>query len=66
MQVDPVKLNLKPPGTERLKVQCDDPLSDFAFNFNLRRYVQALVTLKAPLREIHLVRRCRLILSTPR
>jgi hypothetical protein len=33
VQVDPMKLNLKPPGTERLKLKCDDPLSIFAFNF---------------------------------
>ena len=38
MQVYPVKLNLKLPATERLKLQCDDPLSTFAFNFYLRRY----------------------------
>ena len=38
MQVDPVKLNLKPPGSELLKLKCDDPLSPFAFSFNLRRY----------------------------
>jgi len=31
-------LKLKPPGTERLKLQCDDPLSNFTFSFNLRRY----------------------------
>jgi len=29
---------LKPPGTKRLKGQCDVPLSIFAFKFNLRRY----------------------------
>jgi hypothetical protein len=23
---------------QRLKLKCDDPLSKFAFNFNLRRY----------------------------
>ena len=39
MQVDPIKPKLKPPGTERLKLQCDDPLLHFAFNFNLRRYI---------------------------
>ena len=31
---------MKPPGTKRLKLQCDEPLSDFAFKFNLRRYNQ--------------------------
>jgi hypothetical protein len=29
---------LKAPGTTRLKLKYDDPLSNFAFNFNLRRY----------------------------
>jgi hypothetical protein len=38
VQVDPIRLALKPPGTERLKLECDNPLSDFAFKFNLRRY----------------------------
>ena len=36
-QADPVKPALKPPGTERLKLKCDDPLSSFGFKFNLRR-----------------------------
>ena len=38
VQVEPMKLNLEPPGTERSKLKCDDPLSFFAFNFSLRRY----------------------------
>jgi len=29
---------LKAPGTKRLKLKCDEPLSNFAFNFILRRY----------------------------
>jgi hypothetical protein len=37
-----MKLYLKPPGTERLKLNCDDPLSKFAFDFDLRRYIQPL------------------------
>ena len=37
MQVDPVKPTLKAPGTRRLKLKCDEPLLNFAFNFNLRR-----------------------------
>jgi len=37
-RIDPMQLNLKPHGIERLKLECDDPLSNFAFNFNLRRY----------------------------
>ena len=38
MQVDPIKPTLKAPGTERLKLEYDIPLSSFAFKFNLRRY----------------------------
>jgi len=38
VQVDPIKPTLKAPGTKRLKVKCDESLSNFAFNFNLRRY----------------------------
>ena len=32
---------LKAPGSMLLKLRCDGPLSNFAFNFNLRRYVKA-------------------------
>jgi hypothetical protein len=38
VQVAPIKPTLKPAGTKRLKLKCDEPLSNFAFNFNLRRY----------------------------
>ena len=41
MQVDPTKPTLKAPGTERLKLKSDEPLSNFAFKFNLRRYTLA-------------------------
>ena len=43
MQVDPVKLMLKPLGTNHRKLKCDILLSTFAFKFNLRRYTEALV-----------------------
>ena len=43
MQVDPVKPTLKAPGTKRLKLKCDEPLSDFAFNFNMRRCNEACI-----------------------
>jgi hypothetical protein len=33
-----MKPKLKPPGTKRLKLKHENPLSSFAFNFNLRRY----------------------------
>ena len=38
MQVDPIKPTLNAPGTKRLTLKCDGQLSNFAFNFNLRRY----------------------------
>jgi hypothetical protein len=38
VQVDPMKPKLKPPGSKRLKLNCDDPLSRFAFKFNLRHF----------------------------
>jgi len=38
VQVDPFKPKLKPPGTKRLKLKHDEPLSSFDFNFSLRRY----------------------------
>jgi len=43
VQVDPIKLVLKAPGTiKRSKLECEEPLSNFAFNFNLRRHTAAL------------------------
>jgi hypothetical protein len=41
VQVDPRKPKLKPSGTKRLKLTYDGPVSNFAFNFNLRRYSMA-------------------------
>ena len=38
MQVDPIKLVLKAPGSILLKLINDGPLSNLASNFNLRRY----------------------------
>ena len=38
MQVDPIKPTLEAPGCKRLKLQYVKLLSNFAFNFNLRRY----------------------------
>jgi hypothetical protein len=37
VQVDPIKLTLKPPGTKHLKVNYDKLLSNFAFKFNMGR-----------------------------
>jgi len=38
VQVDPIKPTLKPPGIKLLTRKHDEPLSNFAFKFNLRRY----------------------------
>ena len=38
VQVDPIKPTLKAPGTNRLTLKCDEPVSTFAFKLNLRRY----------------------------
>jgi hypothetical protein len=38
VQVDPIKPTLKAPGTKRLKLDHDEPLSNFAFKINLRHY----------------------------
>jgi len=38
VQVDPMKPTLKAPGSERLKLECDDLLSNVVVEFNLRHY----------------------------
>jgi len=38
VQVDPIKPKLKPPVTQLLKLNSDEPLSNLAFKINLRRY----------------------------
>ena len=40
MQIDPIKPKLNPPGTNVLTLKYDEPLSNFAFKFNLRRYIE--------------------------
>ena len=40
--IDPIKPNLKPPGTKRLKLNRDVLLTTSAFKFNSRRYVVEL------------------------
>jgi len=44
VQVDPIEPTLKAPGTKRLKLKYDVALSNFAFNFNLRRYTEVSMT----------------------
>jgi hypothetical protein len=42
VQDDPIEPKLKLPGTKRLKLRCDEPLSKFDFIFNLRRHSKGL------------------------
>jgi hypothetical protein len=39
-----MKPTLKAPGSQRLKLKYDETLSNFGFNFNLRRYITAAAT----------------------
>ena len=39
---------LKLPGAKRLKLKCDEPLLNFAFNFNLRRCGKAALAALLP------------------
>jgi hypothetical protein len=47
VQVDPIKPTLKPPRSKSLKLEYDGPPSNFAFKFNLRRYIEAVVAAAA-------------------
>ena len=38
MQIDPIKLSVKAPGSERLKLKYEKLVSSCGFKFNLRRY----------------------------
>ena len=65
MQVDPIKPKLKAPGTKRLKLQCDEALSNFSFTFNLHRYSKARAMKAEAAMAANMVGRCRLNLSNP-
>ena len=43
MQVDPFTPTLKAPGTNRLKLDFDEPLSNFTFKFSLCRSSKVMV-----------------------
>jgi hypothetical protein len=43
VQVDPIKPTLKAPGTKRLKLKRDEPLSKFALKFKLRLYTKEML-----------------------
>ena len=44
VQVDPINLMLKPPGTKHLKLNCDILLPTFAFKLKLRHFSLASTT----------------------
>jgi hypothetical protein len=55
VQIAPIKPTLKAPGYERLKLEHDNLLSRFAFNFNLRRYTTVYGALLAVLIAVAIV-----------
>jgi len=69
VQVDPIKPAYKAPGIKLLTLKYDNPLSSSAFEFNLRRYIQATAIgalQRAGQYVLSLkVGRCRLTLSNP-
>jgi len=69
VQLDPIKPTLKAPGMRPLKLTYDKPLSNFAFKFNLRRYMKAEApskpTMPPKLLYLSEVGRCKLTLSNP-
>ena len=48
MRVDPIKPTLKAPGSQRLILKRDQLVSNIAFNFNLRRFMEALPPVGMP------------------
>jgi hypothetical protein len=58
VHVDPIKPNLKPPGTKRLKLKCDTLLSTAAFTFNLRRYMVVTAFCEDKTKIVELFQRC--------
>jgi hypothetical protein len=49
---------LKATGAKRLKLKYDEPLSNYASNFNLRRYVAATVDWRRRSDSTHTRRNC--------
>jgi hypothetical protein len=62
VQVEPIKPTLKAPGIKLLKLKHDEPLSNVAFKFNLRRYTKVQDEIA---RGLRVVGRCRLPVSNP-
>ena len=52
VQLDPMKVTVKAPGSKRLKLKCEELLSNVAFNFNLLRYTAVIANAgQAPVPE---------------
>jgi len=58
VQVDPIKSTLKAPGTKRLQLKSDEPLSSIAFKLNSRRYNLALACEEGDVSHVPMVGRC--------
>ena len=52
MQLDPINHILQAPGSYRLRLKCDQQLSSFALNFNLRRFILAAQPADQPMTPI--------------
>jgi hypothetical protein len=68
VQVDSIKTRVESaPGVciQRLKLKCDEPLSNVAFNFNLRHYTEAGFLYAGAAAFDGAVGRCRLTVSNP-
>ena len=51
MQLGPINPTVKAPGSKRLKLTHEEPLSKFAFKFSLRRYTKAINIILQPVRD---------------
>jgi len=61
-----MKSTLKAPGTKRLKLEHDEPVSNFAFKFNLRCYSTDPLSRRLWFADkLNEVGRCSLTLSYP-
>jgi hypothetical protein len=61
-----MKPTLKVPGTKRLKLICDEPLSNFAFDFHLCRYTKETELGEMQLRLLENMVRAGIIHFAPR
>ena len=52
MQVDSIKSCVEGLWLQRLKLQCYEPLSNFACNLNLRRFIQGVAEKDAALKQL--------------